>query len=240
MDWCNSNVVASSIMEAVSFVTPAIERFLVGTAADALQAGAGVGFALQGARFIREESRHSAAHQAFNTILLGHLRRPPPGVGLVQLFLRMAPDYLKLTTRLLLLGALEHMTAVCSAHYLTEEARWRFDSPQARHLFAWHAREEIDHASLAMELCASGGPASRWVRWLAMTSLLGAGALYLMLSVPWIACCKAGGSVARTAGLLWRFGWKAAVHPGIRRGIVQVFEFAGRDFPETHRRDADT
>lgn len=206
--WCNTSLWVSSTMEAVSFVTPSLERFFIRTVAEVMAAADGGGKAVAGAlrpqvqAFVREESRHSIAHQRFNRALLGYLGEAPPALALIDRLLSAARRRLSVAARLRLVEALEHTAEWLSTRYLQREPAWVFQCAYARRLFAQHAREEIGHRAVihALQPGASGpGPAAKaavfGLVWLAIVL---AGGTYLLLSVPWILRRKRRLGAART------------------------------------------
>jgi len=191
--WCNADWRLSALLEAVSFVTPALEAFFIRTVVAALR-GNVVGPARHAAlAFVREEARHSIAHRRFNGALLDHLVQPPPALGWIEAALGAATRRLSLPTRLRLVAVLEQASARVSARYLNRAPAWRFGCPYAQRLFALHAREELGHHAVIEALRPSAQPrrpmalladALAWVA-------VGAGAtLYIATAVPWIALRK--------------------------------------------------
>lgn len=229
--WCNSDAPTTSVMEALSFATPAIERFLIDTVAGNMpQRRDGSALRLRCRDFVRDESQHSGWHRRFNESLLSFLGRPPPGLGRVQWLLDGAAARLPLRWRMLLVAALEHFTAVCSSRYLQEAQRWDFASPGARELFERHAHEEIAHSAVAYDLCMEGSVPGRLPRALAMLAVLGAGLLYLLASVPWILHRKTGSRLGATAVRLAGFAGRVAFDLKNYSVLRQLFAFAGGNF----------
>jgi predicted metal-dependent hydrolase len=201
--WCNDDARTSATLEAVSFVTPALERFFIRTVADCLP--------LEGndpelerlcREFIHEEAEHTGAHRKLNTALLGYTKAPPPGLAAVEGLLDIVSRRLSLSTRVALVAALEHFTAVLSKSYLRNHRRWQFGCAYARDLFHQHAREEIDHRSVAFDLWLHRGGGSVPVRLATITSILLVGAVYLGIATPWILHRKNGGRFAVTLAAL--------------------------------------
>jgi predicted metal-dependent hydrolase len=196
--WCNSSATMTSTMEAISFVTPVVERFVIGTIAEVLATKPARLVELRLRAFVREESNHSWMHIKFNASLLAYLGAPPPGLKLVQAALNGARRRVSLSSRLLLVAALEHFAAVMSKGYLHHEGGWDFRSATAKMLFAHHAREEIAHRSVAFDLWSSRAPTGRSGRTFAVLAILTAGFLYLCAAVPWILYRKSGDRVDAT------------------------------------------
>ena len=157
--WCNANAVTSSVMEAISFVTPLLENFFIATVADGLVRGRDSTLDQRCRDFICEEASHTRGHRRFNAALLQYLGMTPPALALVQSLLNGARKRLSLPRRLLLVAALEHFAAVLSKGYLSQETRWDFRSDYARELFVQHAREELAHRSVVFDLWLGKGSA---------------------------------------------------------------------------------
>jgi len=184
--WCNSNAVATSIMEAISFVTPLVENFLISTVAESIAKQHNSELHQRCHSFLREESSHSRLHKKFNAVLLNHLGRTPPGFSWVQFILNGAKKRLSLSKRLLITAALEHFSAVMSKAYLTQETEWNFQSRFAKELFAHHAREELAHRSTIFDLWLSKKHTGWLGRMLIVLAILLTGSVYVMTTAPWI------------------------------------------------------
>jgi len=228
--WCNRDAVTSSTLEAVSFVTPVMERFFIGTVADALEQSHSPELERRGREFAVEEARHARAHQRFNASLLEYLGAKPFGVAAVEWLLDKARRRLSLANRLLLAAALEHLTAVFSKRYLLCHARWSFRSDFARELFAWHAHEELAHRSVAFDLwrtTACDGPIRRT---LALALVLTIGSGYLAGAVLWILYRKSGRQLEDT--LVHLAGFFRQKSSGLRVGwpLQDLFLFTRRDY----------
>jgi uncharacterized protein len=201
--WCNADARTSAALEAVSLITPTLERFFIRTVADCMP--------LQGnnaelerlcREFIREEAEHTGAHRKLNTALLDYLKTPPPGLAAIERLLDIGSRRLSLSARVALVAALEHFTAVLSKSYLRHQDDWRFGCPYARDLFSRHASEEIEHRSVTFDLWRQRGGGGVPARFVAITAILLVGALYLGLAVPWILHRKSGGRLAATVAAL--------------------------------------
>jgi predicted metal-dependent hydrolase len=229
--WCEGNAVATSVMEALSFVTPVLEGFIAGTVAQSV-----VARAREPARdaelreFVREEARHSRVHRAFNARLERGLGGVPPALRAVRASLLAIRRHLPQRARLLLAAALEHFAAVASQAYLARESQWRFASMQARALFVQHAREELAHRAVVYDACSEEGPPPRSWRALAILSVLFGALAYGAVTVPWIVHRKTGRRLGSTLAALAAF----ARH---RRGSVlsfcrlrELLSFARADF----------
>lgn len=230
--WCNDDARTSATLEAVSFVTPALERLFIRTVADCLPLDDGDPELERLCReFIREEAEHTGAHRKLNTALVGYMQAPPPGLAAIERLLDFANRRLSLSTRVALVAALEHFTAVLSKSYLRHQGEWRYGCAYARDLFRQHAREEIDHRSVAFDLWRQRGGGSVPVRIAAITAILVVGAVYLGLATPWILRHKNGGRLAATLA-----GMVARRHrpTGTGSTLKDLFRYLRRDYHPRH------
>jgi predicted metal-dependent hydrolase len=230
--WCNDDARASATLEAVSFVTPALERFFIRTVADCLPlAGNDVELERLCREFIHEEAEHTGAHRKLNSALLDYMKSPPPGLATVEGLLDVVNRRLSLSARVALVAALEHFTAVLSKSYLRRHGRWQFGCAYARDLFQQHAREEIDHRAVAFDLWLHRGGGSVPVRLAAISTILVVGAVYLGVATPWILHRKHGGHLAATlAGLLA----KRQAPSGAGSTLRDLFRYVRRDYHPQH------
>jgi hypothetical protein len=184
--WCQRSVLLSAALEAISFVTPALEAFFIRTVHAALADPLAPDVRSRAQHFIREEARHSAAHRRLNHVLAGYLRSVPPALPAVERGLAWATRRLSPENRLLVVEVMEQGSELASTAYLRREGHWRVDCAFARHLFAQHAREEIGHVSVIRDLHATPARPRRLARAAATIGLACAGIAYLAVAVPWI------------------------------------------------------
>jgi len=231
--WCNDNEVTSSIMEAVSFVTPVMEKFFIRTVDEGLSPQTPPAQKERCLSFIREEADHTRVHRRFNASLSHYLGRTPPGLALIDRLLESARKHLSLSSRLLLAATLEHFTAVLSKVYISQAHRMDIRSDFARELFARHAREEIEHRSVVFDLWVSQASGGRTKRALTVLAVLLAGVIYVSVAVPWILHRKTG-SLRRT--LLALAGFAAGNRSDIAAysPLTELFSFARRDYHPDH------
>lgn len=232
--WCNANEVTSSIMEAVSFVTPVMEKFFIRTVAEGLSPQTPASLRERCTAFIREEADHTRVHRKFNASLSGYLGGTPPGLALLDTLLDGTGKHLSLANRLLLAAALEHYTAVLSKAYLAQSDRMDIRPEFARELFLRHAREEIAHRSVVFDLWRSqarGG--SSFKRSLTVLAILLSGGLYIAVAVPWILHRKTG-SLRRTLAALVRFTMGNHSDISAYSPLPELFSFARRGYHPDH------
>lgn len=103
-------------------------------------------------RFIGQESFHSREHDRFNQVLT---QRYP---GLVKIEALEAKSFRAIAARLphrfrlALAASFEHMTASFANFTLAYPDNFEGMEPEVRALFEWHAREEIEHKSVAFDV----------------------------------------------------------------------------------------
>jgi predicted metal-dependent hydrolase len=228
--WCNSNAATTSVMEAISFVTPVLENFVICTVAEGLAGKPNSQIYLRCRAFIREESNHSRVHKKFNASLLKYLGMSPPGLALVQSLLNAARKHLSLFSRLLLVAALEHFAAALSKGYLRQETGWDFRSASAKELFAQHAREELAHRAVAFDLWLSNGTTGRVGRTVTVLAIMVAGFAYVSAAVPWIIYRKTGKHLSNTLIALANCVLRTCLHIESYSILGELFSFARGDY----------
>lgn len=231
--WYNADEVTSSIMEAVSFVTPVMEKFFIRTVSEGLSPQTPSALKERCTAFIREEADHTRVHRRFNASLTGYLGGTPPGLALLDALLDGTRKHLSLSSRLLLAAALEHYTAVLSKAYLAQSDRMDIRPEFARELFVRHAREEIAHRSVVFDLWRSQSGGDRLKRALTVLSILLAGFAYIAVAVPWILHRKTG-SLRRTLAALARFVVGNRSDIAAYSPLPELFSFARRDYHPDH------
>ncbi|MEI7457055.1 MAG: metal-dependent hydrolase [Nitrosomonadales bacterium] len=227
--WCNDDVVVSSVMEAVSFVTPVLEGFFIRSVAQGMRMHKDVVLARRCQEFIREESSHSRAHKKFNTVLLGYLGRPPRGLAMVSAMLEAARR-LSVSQQLGLAAALEHLTAVMSKLYVGQQHGLKFASLYAQELFAMHAEEELGHRSVVFDLWQANEPGGRFNRFVIITLVLLVGSVYVVLAVPWILYRKMDRRLVNTLITLVKFTVKNIGSTLAKLPFLDLFSFIRGDF----------
>lgn len=239
VNWCNADAATSSVMEAVSFVTPVLENFFIRTVVEGIRANQDADLARRCQDFIHEESNHSRVHKNFNSSLLSHLGKQPPGLAMVAALLDRATRRMSLPKRLALAAALEHLAAVISKLYVNRQPKLAFSSDFAKELFDMHAREELAHRSVVFDLWLSNGASSRLNRVLTIVLVLFAGAAYVATAVPWILHQKTGRKIAKTLLGLGSFMAKNFRDTMTHTPIVELLSFVRRDYhPESLIDDA--
>jgi predicted metal-dependent hydrolase len=230
VNWCNADAVTSSVMEAVSFVTPVLENFFIRTVVEGSRAHQNEELQARCRTFIHEESNHSLVHKKFNASLLERLGKQPPGLALVTRLLDAARQHLSISKRLALASALEHFAAVISKLYLNQQPRLAFESAYAKELFDMHAQEELAHRCVVFDLWLANGARGRLYRFTTILLVLFAGAAYVGIAVPWILHRKTGKRLGKTIAGLLGFVAKNLKDTLMSTPIVELFSFARKDF----------
>jgi predicted metal-dependent hydrolase len=184
--WCNSDIVISAVLEALSFATPPLERFFIRAVSDAMKNLHESTTKSRAREFVQEESQHSSAHRRFNRALAGYLQAKPPGLRQIESVLDLAATRLSPSARLLSVELMEQGSALGSSVYLWCESRLTFDCPFARHLFAQHAREEMGHSAVIRDLRGAPRISDLFIKAAACAVIAAAGTAYLAVAVPWI------------------------------------------------------
>lgn len=237
-NWCNEDAATSSLMEAVSFVTPVLENYFIRTVSAGLATLPHGELTSRCRAFIREESAHSRTHKKFNAALQSYLGNTPPGLALAGFLLRHTDRHLSLTNRLLLAAALEHFAAVISKGYIEQEAQFDFRTGVARELFAQHAREELAHRSVVFDLWQSRGTARVPVRILTVTAILLTGLLYVAIALPWILYRKRNRRLSGTLSALTGFALKRLTSLGSYSPLPELYSFVRRNYHPDRLLDA--
>jgi predicted metal-dependent hydrolase len=229
-NWCNDDAVISSLMEAVSFVTPILENYFIRTVAEALMYQIPHELKERCREFIREESAHSRTHKKFNASLQFYLGSLPPGIAPLESLLNNTKKRFSLQYRLLLAAALEHFAAVISKDYTLKETQLNFRSSFARELFAEHAREELAHRSVVFDLWLNRKTANSIERSLTVTTILISGFLYIAFALPWILYRKKNYRIMSTLGALTHFTFRHLVCARTYTPLREIFAFVRRDY----------
>lgn len=158
--WALNNVIVTSLINSVSMLFPAGERFFVRSVHHYLQKAdlpAELREQIQG--FFAQEGRHAQQHERVNRLLnnQGYDVRE-----FLRLYERICYHYIEKATppvlHLAATAAAEHFTAIMADNFLKmEELTARLD-PTMRRLLLWHAAEEIEHKAVAFDVLAKVSP----------------------------------------------------------------------------------
>lgn len=159
--WNDGDAFRSRLFDAISLMFPSGEQFLITAVSDWLDAsphGPPPPPRLQqeAQRFVREEAAHRRAHRLYNDRLAAHA----PAVRLEQRIAAAVQTMAArdLSTRIALAAGVEQLTAWLSFEVLRPRSAWlgQGTAPQMQ-LWRWHAREEIDHRHVALDILKASG-----------------------------------------------------------------------------------
>lgn len=107
--------------------------------------------------FIKQESWHTYAHQQYNNWVRDQ-DLPADDIlaranARTEKLKRTMPKIIWLETTV----AIEHLTAIISAHHLANEHRIKDVDPYFREIWEWHMIEELEHKAVAMDVVNTVG-----------------------------------------------------------------------------------
>ncbi|PMS12824.1 metal-dependent hydrolase [Trinickia caryophylli] len=155
----NGSLVRTRAFDALSLLLPAGETFMIATLSIwRAQMGSALAPRLRAevGRFIREEQAHQRVHERYNAALVADL---PLAAAAAQRASRAADSLaaLDMRTKLALVAAFEHLTALVSREIVEHRNLLVHDASPESRMWRWHAREEIGHYDVAMEVAAYHG-----------------------------------------------------------------------------------
>ena len=165
----NGTLVRSRFFDALSLILPAGEAFLIDTLETwRTRCPAPIDTRLHSEveRFVREERAHRQAHARYNDALIAGL----PGAHAVAERANRVTDELErldLPMKIALVAAFEHLTAVLSEEVVSHGTLLIDGQSHATKLWRWHAREELGHRDVAIDVAAHAG-LNRWTLRLAL------------------------------------------------------------------------
>ena len=160
--WAFDNVLATALIDSVSMLFPAGERFFVRSVHHYLQHSekplpAELKAQIQG--FFAQEGRHAQQHERLNRVLglQGY-----DVSGFLRLYERICYHYIERVSppalRLSATAAAEHFTAILADNFLRMTELTEKLEPNMRRLLLWHAAEEIEHKAVAFDVLAQVSP----------------------------------------------------------------------------------
>lgn len=147
--WLNDDPVATAFYNALSVTFPKGEAFFV-ESVRAFRDGTPPRLEKEINAFIKQEVIHSREHVAFNRHVTSH------GYD-VTLLDRHVDEALELTRKrgpyanLAATMALEHFTAIIAQQLIANPKHLAGADAESRHLWRWHAMEEIEHKGVAYD-----------------------------------------------------------------------------------------
>jgi len=214
----NRTYVRSRLFDALSLLLPPGEAFLIETL-DTWRAGAtpspSPALEREIDRFVREERTHRQAHQRYNDAMAEDM---PQVRTIMQRAERVTDDLnrMSLPMRLALVAAFEHLTAVLAEEIGSRDDLLINDSSRASRLWRWHAREELGHRDVAIDVCVHAGVRPRALR---LALVLATGYLLLDLARYTFALCRCDTrmGIGRRAMLLDAVRFSAGAVPSLAR-----------------------
>jgi len=163
----NGTVVRSRLFDALSLILPAGEAFLIDTLETwRTVCAAPIDAALDSEvrRFVSEEHRHRQAHLRYNDALIASL---PDARTVADRANRVTDelDKLSLRMKLALAAAFEHLTAVLSEEIGSHDTLLAESDSHPSKLWRWHAREELGHRDVVIDVAAHARVTPWTLRW---------------------------------------------------------------------------
>jgi uncharacterized protein len=150
--WFAGSAVATHVANGLNLVIPMGERFFVRSVRHYLDRLADPELEREVRGFMGQEGRHAQAHERF----MDGLRKQGYAIdGFLPTCQRLLYDIpekvLPPSFRLAVTGALEHFTAIIAEDTLVNGVL-QGAHPASRHLFEWHALEELEHKAVAFDV----------------------------------------------------------------------------------------
>lgn len=171
LHWLGGDAFRTQLFNAFSMSFPIGEKFFIDTVREAMPDVADAGLLSDIRGFMGQEAVHSQLHRQFNAVLARQ--------GMVNVIERLAGwrvrrgAGLSLRSRLAIVMAYEHFTAVFGDAILREKGWLDGASDPMRLLWTWHALEESEHKAVAFDTYrALGGGNVRRIGWFLYISLL--------------------------------------------------------------------
>lgn len=172
--WNAGDPVDTHAFNALSFLFPQGESFFIAVAKEVAAGVPGLGETPLGkevAGFVAQESVHSCEHAAYNAVLRsqGFSNVVHDYVAALQAHARRRLSPL---SRLAVVCAYEHYTAVLGNFILCNPQVLARAQPDMALVWGWHAAEETEHKAVCFDLYrAAGGRWPRRVFWFLLVSL---------------------------------------------------------------------
>lgn len=224
-NWCGGNPAATHAFNALSFLFPQGEKMFVDVArevAATLDLSGNLELAKAVKAFVAQELVHGNQHTRYNEIL-----QAQGFANVVHNYIRRLQEVsrrnLSPVTRLAVVAAYEHYTAILGNYILSNPQVLTPAQPDMALVWGWHSAEETEHKAVCFDLyrAAGGGWARRASLFLlvSMNFLMMFSRLYL--SILWRDDCLKPGRIARTLGqaLAFFFGRRGVAWYLVRDGV---------------------
>lgn len=148
--WMDASPFKSHFLNALSITLPGCERFFIDTVKPHIKQ---VSDELRPAvrEFVKQESFHQAVHRDYNTWLQVNGLPVAEATTACQRGWNAAAR-LSHKRRLALTVCVEHITVICTSVLLENPELLEQMDPEFRSVWQWHAREEIEHKAVTMDV----------------------------------------------------------------------------------------
>jgi predicted metal-dependent hydrolase len=208
-NWNGGNAAATHAFNALSFLFPEGEQFFVEVAREVaatldLTGNPGLREAVQA--FITQESAHTYQHTCYNEILEAQGFKNVTD-GYVRALRELSRRRLSSLTRVAVVAAYEHYTAVLGNFILSNPQVIERAPPAMALVWGWHSVEETEHKAVCFDLyqAAGGGWVRRVLAFLYVTLNFQLMFSRLYLSLLWRDGCLKPGRALKTAGQALQF-----------------------------------
>jgi len=225
--WYQNNPVKSHYYNALSTLFPQGENFFIWSIKNFSHHVTDATLEQKIKDFVTQEKNHAALHKSFNRKLARSGYDIAWMEKALQKKLSFSQTHLSPLTCLAITVATEHITAVLGEKILEGQILNEGVDPEVRQIWIWHAMEEVDHKSVAMDVYQlAGGTYGKRCRALIIVSFnFWSDALLRMLHM------------LKKDGLLWkpRTWWQIADLLLGRKGViplmtVDILKYFSRSF----------
>lgn len=230
--WYENNPVKTHFFNALSTLFPQGENYFIWSVKNFASAAQSEELRQQIQDFVTQEKNHAAIHKAYNRCLARAGYDIPRMEQALHKKISFGQENVKPIINLAITVATEHLTAVLGEKVLQGHLVPEGTDPAMRKLWIWHALEEIDHKSVAMDVFVDAG-GSYLLRCRAMT---------YAFTTFWFDAITRMLHMLRKDGLLWKLRtfWQIADLLLGRKGILRLIMpdilkyFAPRFHPSRH------
>ncbi|MGN6084795.1 metal-dependent hydrolase [Trinickia sp.] len=155
----NGTLVRSRFFDALSLLLPTGEAFLIETLESwraAFEPMPGDELGSEVDRFIREEQAHRRAHSLYNAALIEAIPSMQPIAERANAITAELAHFGE-PMKLALVVAFEHLTAVLAQEVQSHRFLLVQDESRAARLWRWHAKEELGHRHVAVDVARRVG-----------------------------------------------------------------------------------
>jgi uncharacterized protein len=208
-NWCGGNAAVTHAFNALSFLFPQGEKFFIEEArevAGTLDLTGDPELAKSVQAFIAQESVHGHQHTRYNEILQSQ-GFEDVAYNYIRRLQKVSRRNLSPLTRLAVVAAYEHYTAILGNFILSNPQVLAHAQPDMALIWGWHSAEETEHKAVCFDLYRAAG--GGWLRRVSMFLLVSMnfGFMFdrLYLSILWRDGCLKPRRVLDTLGQALRF-----------------------------------